>query len=100
MPPIAPDRLWPRKHQYRISGLSGALSSEHQMLSAGDVEQILESGGSVKLSGFSVETLMHLAYVARKSGVRLDIDARGLSPDCLYKIAEAGRGHVYFDLTV
>lgn len=69
------------------------------MLSAGDVEQILESGGSVRISGFSVETLVRLASVARKSGVRLDIDARALSADGLYKIAEAGRGHVYFDLT-
>jgi len=99
MPPTALDRPWSHKHEYPIGGLSGAASLEHQPLSAGDVEQILESGGSVKLPGFSVETLVHLAYVARKSGVRLYIDARALSPDCLCKIAEAGRGHVYFDLT-
>jgi len=69
------------------------------MLSASDVEQILEAGGSVKIPALAPEMLIQLAEVAKNFGVRLEIEAQGLSPESMRKIARAGAGHVFFDLT-
>lgn len=69
------------------------------ILSANDVEDILEAGGSVKIAALAPEILIRLAEVAHDSGVRLEIDAHGMSAQSMTKIAKAGRGHVLFDLT-
>ena len=69
------------------------------MLSAGDLEQVLEAGGDLRVRGLSERALVQLAAVARQSGSKIEIAAEHLSPDIMIKIAKSAAGHVLFDLT-
>ena len=53
----------------------------------------------MKIPALAPEMLIRLAEVAKHFGVRLEIEAQGLSPESMRKIAKAGAGHVFFDLT-
>lgn len=68
------------------------------MLTPDSCARILEAGGSLRVTGLTPDTLVRLASIAKRKGVRLEI-VSNLTPDSCVKIATAGGGAVLFDLT-
>jgi len=59
--------------------------------------RILEAGGSLKVQNMSKDSLVELAAIARRRGVRLEIKG-ALSADSMVEIAKVGGQNVLFDV--
>jgi hypothetical protein len=74
-----------------------AAGKERLIMRVEDASRILLAGGSLRIAEPNADSAVHMAYAAKAGGAQLTMTTP-FGVDDMVRIANAGKGHVCFDL--